>query len=76
MYLGVKCRVFSLYMYICLSDSWGVHVMEYINFVIFYLIKAENQPQNVPLPTPKMHYGAIFQLAMHETWQEYFYTTL
>ena len=39
--------------------------------------RSENHPQNVPLPvpTPKMHHGAIFQPAMPETWQEWFYTT-
>ena len=38
----------------------------------------ENHPQNVPLPvpTPKMHHGAIFQPAMPETWQECVHYTL
>ena len=33
-------------------------------------------PQNVPLPTPKIHHFAIFQPAMLKTWQECLYTSL
>ena len=33
-------------------------------------------PQNVPLLTPKIHYGALFQPAIPKTRQECFYTTL
>ena len=36
----------------------------------------DNHPQNVPLRTTKMHYGAIFQPPIPETWQECVYTTL
>jgi len=28
------------------------------------------------LPTPKLHYGTVFQLSIPETWQECFYITL
>ena len=44
--------------------------------VKIFLISFENYPQNVPLPTPKMHYGATFQPAVPKTWQECFYATL
>ena len=40
------------------------------------LVSSENHPQNVPLPAPKMHYGAPFQPAIPETWQECVCTTL
>ena len=40
------------------------------------LTSFENQPQNVPLPTLKLHNGSIFQLAIPKTWQECFYTAL
>ena len=33
----------------------------------------ENHSQNVPMPTPTLHYGPIFQSAIHETWLECFY---
>ena len=33
-------------------------------------------PQNVPLLTPKIHYGALFQPAIPKTRQECVYTTL
>ena len=39
-------------------------------------LSSENHPQNVPLHNPKLHYGAIFQPAIPETWQECLYTTL
>ena len=41
-----------------------------------FLPSSENHPQNVQLPTPKMHYGTIFQPDILETWQEYFYSIL
>ena len=41
-----------------------------------FLVSSENQTQNVPQSTPKMHYGAIFQPAIPATWRECFYTTL
>ena len=40
------------------------------------LLSSKNHPQNVPPPTTKLQYGAIFQPAIPETWQECFYTTL
>ena len=40
------------------------------------LLSFKNHSENVPLPTPKMHYGAIFQNAIPKTWQECFYTNL
>ena len=40
------------------------------------LLSSENHLQNVMLPTPKRHYAATFQPAIHGTWQECFYTTL
>ena len=33
-----------------------------------YLLSSENNPQNVPLPAPKMHFGAIFQPVVPETY--------
>ena len=39
------------------------------------LLSVENRTQNVPLPTPKLHYGAIFQPTIPKTWQECSYTT-
>ena len=39
-----------------------------------FKLSFKNHPQNVLLPTPKLHYGAIFQAA--KTWQECFYTTV
>ena len=44
--------------------------------VKIFLPSPENYPQNVPLPTPNMQYGAIFRPAIPKTGQEYFYTTL
>ena len=41
-----------------------------------FLLNSENHFQNVALPTPKLHYGAIFQPAIPETKQDWFYTTL
>ena len=41
-----------------------------------FLRSFENRSQNVPLSTPELHYGPIFQLAISETWHEYFYTTM
>ena len=41
-----------------------------------FLISSETHPQNLPLPTLKMHFDATFQPAIPGTWQEYFYTTL
>ena len=41
-----------------------------------FLLSSENHPLYVPLPTPKLHYGAIFQPAIPETRQEYSNTTL
>ena len=41
-----------------------------------FLLSSENCPQNVPLLTPKLHFGAIFQPSVPKTWQECFYTTL
>ena len=41
-----------------------------------FLLSFENHSQHVLLPTPKLHYGAIFQPAIPETWQECFYTNL
>ena len=40
------------------------------------LRSSENHPRNVPLPTPKIHYGTIFQQAIAKTWQECFNATL
>ena len=40
------------------------------------LLSCDNHPQNVRLSTHKMHCGATVQLAVPETWQECFYTTL
>ena len=40
-----------------------------------FLPSFENQCQNVPLPTPKLHYGEIFHLAIPKTWEECFYVT-
>ena len=41
-----------------------------------FLLSFEIHSQNIPLPTPKVHHGAIFQPAIPETWQESFFTTL
>ena len=41
-----------------------------------FLLSFENHSQNVPLPTQKIHYGAIFQPAIPKTRQECFYITL
>ena len=41
-----------------------------------FLLSFENHSGSVPLPTPKLHYGSIFQPAIPKTWQECFYTTL
>ena len=41
-----------------------------------FLLSYENHSKNVPLPTPKLHNGAIFQQAIPETGQECLYTTL
>ena len=41
-----------------------------------FLRSSQNHPQNVWLPTPKMHYMATFKPTMPKTWQECFYTTL
>ena len=41
-----------------------------------FLPSSENHSQNVPLPTPNLHYGAIFQHTIPKTPQECFYTTL
>ena len=46
------------------------------SWVKTFLLRSENQPQNVPFCPPKMHYGKIFQPAIPETCQECFYTTL
>ena len=55
--------------------SWGIcHKIQ--SLVKTFLLSSENQSQNVPLPTPKLHHGAIFQQAIPKTWQEFFYTTL
>ena len=40
------------------------------------LLSFENHSQNVPLPTPKFHYAAIFQPSIPGNWSECFYTTL
>ena len=40
------------------------------------LLCFEHHSQSVAMPTPKMPYGAIFQPAISETWQECFYTPL
>ena len=37
-----------------------------------YQLSFKNPSQNIPLTTPKMHYGAISQPAIPGTWQEYF----
>ena len=37
-----------------------------------FLLSSENHPQNGPLPTQKLRYGAIFQPAIPETLQECF----
>ena len=44
--------------------------------VKIFLPSPENYPQNVPLPTPKLHLSAIFQPALPETRRECFYTAL
>ena len=41
-----------------------------------FLLSFKNHSQKILLPTPKLHYGAKFQPAILETWQECFYTTL
>ena len=41
-----------------------------------FLLSFKIHPQNGPLPTPKMHYGAILQPAIPKTCQKCFYTTL
>ena len=35
--------------------------------VNLFLLSFENHSQNVPLPTPKLYYGAIFQLDFPKT---------
>ena len=44
--------------------------------VNIFLPSSENHPQNVPVPTSKIHSDTIFQQAIPKTWQECFYTTL
>ena len=46
------------------------------SYVETFLPSSENHQQNVPLGIPQMHYGAIFQPTMPETWQKCSYTTL
>ena len=41
-----------------------------------FLLSSENHPQNVPLPTQKMHHGTTFQPAIPGTWQDFFYMTV
>ena len=41
-----------------------------------FLPSFDNHSLNVPLPTPKLHYGTLFQSVIPETWQECLYTTL
>ena len=40
------------------------------------MLSSENPSQNVPLLTPKLHYGEIFQPAIPKAWQDCFYQTL
>ena len=54
----------------------SAHSMHVSSCVETFLLSSENHPQNFPLPTPNLHYGAIFPPAISETWQECFYTTL
>ena len=37
-----------------------------------FLLSFENRSQNVPLPTPNLHNGAIIHPAIPETWHEGF----
>ena len=37
-----------------------------------FLLSSEHHPHNVLVLTPKMHCGAIFQLAIAKTWQDLF----
>ena len=41
-----------------------------------FWLSSNKHPQNVPLLTPKLHHGTIFQAAILKTWQECFYTTM
>ena len=38
-----------------------------------FLLSFKDDSQNVPLPIPKLHYGAIFQQAFPKTCQEMFF---
>ena len=40
--------------------------------VTTFLPSFESQPQNVPLLSPKLHYGAMFQIAIPKTWRSVF----
>ena len=40
------------------------------------LLRFENHSQNVLLPIPKLHHGAIFQQAIPKTWQQSLHTSL
>ena len=59
---------------ICNGSQNAVEIIQ--SCVKTFLLSSENHPHNVSLPTPQMHYGATFQLAIPGTWQEYFYKTL
>ena len=54
--------------------SLGHKLYRLLSCVKTFLISSEGNPQNVPLPTPKLHNDAIFQPAIPKTWQECFYT--
>ena len=55
------------------STHWWINIQSYVKI---FLLNSENNPQNVPLLTPKLYYGTNFQPAIPKTWQEPFYTTL
>ena len=54
-------------------DMVGVYEQSWVKTL---LLSFDNHAQNVPLPTPKLRYGTIFQPAIPETLQKCFYTTL
>ena len=57
-----------LYCSIC---GWCVQ-----SWVKTFLLSSDNHHQYVPLLTPKMHFGTLFQPSIPETWQELFLSTL
>ena len=58
------------------EDSGYFYTTLYTKLTKTFLLSFDNHSQNVPLPTPKLHYSAIFKPAIPQTWQECFYTTL